>query len=124
MILAEFFRWYYYQAPLEIIAIWQNFLPFPFQFFGVRYHSATFFRPWHLIIVQFDDPNKLKRFFLNIAGKVIGVVIGMLMRLLVIMLGITGFVVVFFFGIIAEIFWLLLPVALVITIIQGFYLIV
>lgn len=122
MIIAEFIRWYYYEAPLNIVAIWRNFLPFPFQFFGVRYHAATFFRPWRLKVVQFDEPNAITRFFKNLAARLIGSVIGLIMRTVVIIMGILGFIIVCIGGVVAEVLWLLLPLGLAFTIIQGFFL--
>jgi hypothetical protein len=124
MIIAEFIHWYYYTAPLEIIAIWQNYLAFSLHFFGIRYHLATFFRPWRLITLEFDEPNRIRRFFLRTAGRAVGVSIGIVMRLIVIFAGITTFFVVLLGGILAVLLWLLLPAGLILTFIQGVYLLI
>jgi len=120
MIFFGFVRWYYRESPLAIITIWKNFLAFAIDFFGIRYHFATFFRPWKLVSVRYDEEESLvTRFFLNVAGRAVGIVVGIMMRSFAIVSGLIAFLVFFAAGIIVEIFWLLLPLALVFLFYQG-----
>ena len=121
MIFFEFLRWHYYEVPLAIIHIWRNFLSFSFDFFGVRYHLKTLFKPWHLVVVRFDEESLIKKFFLNLASRFIASLVGMGMRLFTIAMGLLSALSFFFLGIAIELFWLALPFLLVYSFLQGVY---
>lgn len=120
MIFLDFIKWYYYEAPLGIITIWRNFLAFPFDFFGIRYHLRTFFRPWHLIVVRFAGEERIKTFFFNLASRLIGSMVGMVARSVTIGMGLVTFATFFIFGLMIELFWLFLPFLLIYLVWQGF----
>lgn len=124
MIFAEFIHWYYYKAPLDIIIIWRNFLFFSYHFFGIPYHLATFFRPWRLVVVQFEEQGVIRRFFFNLAGKMIGIGIGMTMRSLTIFLGLVTMLALVIGGVFFVFVWLLLPAGLILGFLQGAFFVI
>lgn len=120
MIFFDFIRWYYYDSSLAILTIWKNFLAFAIDFFGIRYHLATFFRPWKLVTLRYDEEESLAtRFFLNVAARAVGVVVGIVMRSFAIASGLLTFLIFFAAGIIIEVFWLLLPLGVAFLFYQG-----
>lgn len=119
MIFAEFIRWYYFESPKEIFTIWKNLLHFCVNLFGLRYHLATFFRPWRLIVVDFGEEGLVRKWLFAVAAKVIGSGIGMVMRTLLIVCGLVSWLFIFVFGIVAQILWLVLPFGLVLVFFQG-----
>ncbi len=112
MLFAEFIKWYYHEAPIQIAEIWRNFLTFPFNIFGIRYHLATFFRPWHLVAVRFEDTSLIRKFLWNLSSRVVGSLLGAFMRGITIMIGFVSAFLVFFIGIFFLLLWLFLPLIL------------
>lgn len=115
----DFLKWYYYETPRSLLKIWENFIIFPFYFFGIHYHLTTLFRPWHLIVVQFEEETGAKRFFLNLASRIIGRIMGMFVRLFTILAGLISIIAAFFIGLALQLFWLSFPVVLASFFIQG-----
>ncbi|MBI3336743.1 hypothetical protein HYZ98_04245, partial [Candidatus Peregrinibacteria bacterium] len=91
---------------MEIVTIWRNFLAFSVDFFGVSYHLRTFFRPWHLLVVHFEEGSAVEKFFFNIASRIIGRVMGAIMRSGAILIGLLSFGAFFLAGIALELLWL------------------
>lgn len=121
MTIVEFLKWYYYHVPKDLFTIWGNFLRFFYHFFGIPYHLATLFRPWHLIVVRFEEEDKVKAFFYNVASRIIGSVMGMIVRLITIFAGFIGIVLAFIVGILIPVLWFALPFLMVIGLAAGFW---
>lgn len=119
MIVFDFFRWYYGEAVLGIFRILGNFLEFSFNFFGIRYHFATLFRPWHLIVVRFDQESGASRIMLNMSSRLIASSIGFFVRSFTILVGILTLLVLFLGSVIVVVLWLFLPLILALLFFQG-----
>lgn len=119
MILAEFIKWYYREAPIQIVMIWKNFLTFPFDLFGIRYHIQTFFRPWHLVVVRFDDASIIRKFLWNVSSHIIGSLLGAFVRGITITVGLVSVALAFFIGIFLLLLWLFLPLILAYAFLEG-----
>lgn len=119
MIFLEFVKWYFFDTPLIMFKIWWNFFRFFFDFFGVRYHFKTLFRPWHAMVVTYEGASRIQQFFFKVFSRVIGSIIGAIVRSITIILGITIALTSLIFLPLAEGFWLLLPFLLLFLFITG-----
>lgn len=109
MIFLEFFIWYYSKAPLALLRAWKNFLIFFYHFFGIKYHLATLFRPWHLVQVRFQEASQIKTFLYNVASRIIGSVLGAIVRVITVLTGIGIILCVGILGAVGQLCWVLLP---------------
>lgn len=109
MILFEFFIWYYGRVPRALLRAWDNFLVFFYHFFGIRYHLVTLFRPWHLVQVRFQEEGMVKTYLYNIASRIIGSVLGAIVRFITVLTGLSVILSVGVLGAVGQLCWLLLP---------------
>ena len=119
MVFFRFIKWYLYETHINLIKVWLNFFIFTLDFFGIRYHLQTFFRPWRLISIRIAINNRVKIFFFKLTNFLIGTIIGMIARSITIISGLICAIIVFFIGIAIELIWLFLIIILIYELYKG-----
>ena len=110
--MAQFFVWYFWDMPREILLAWRNYLVFNLEFFSVGLLLKTWFAPWHQYKWNygrgFDLAVFLEVFFSNIITRILGA----FMRTVLIIIGLIAEVFIFLIGLIIVVGWFVLPILL------------
>lgn len=124
LILRDYMRWHYTRAFSDSFHIWRNVTFFVFTFFSIPLLLRTLFQPWKRIEAGretsgFDIQDYLSTKVVNLVMRLVGA----FMRLSLIVIGLmcTGTVVVA--GLQFFIFWLFLPLSLIVIMFAGITLI-
>ena len=123
MQLIKYPTWHYLQAPKEILKAWLNILKFNWYFFSIWLLVKTLLRPWKGDKVKrgrgFDPKELAQVLFMNLLSRMIG----MMLRIIVICLGLFLQIILFILGPVFLLFWLMLPIIIVIGVFYSIILI-
>jgi len=112
-ILIQYFLWYFFDVPKEILKGWKNFLVFNFNYFSIPLLLKTFFSHWRQYKWGygrgFDFGRYLEAFFSNLISRILGAI----MRIFLIFFGILTEIIIGVVGLVLFLSWLLLPVLMI-----------
>lgn len=112
-VLVQFFVWYFWDMPKEILRAWRNYLVFNLEFFSVGLLLRTWLSPWHQYHWDRGRGFDFARFLEVLFSNAITRVLGAFMRSILIIIGLVSEVFIFLIGLIILAFWLVLPALLV-----------
>ena len=115
----QFFHWYFVLAPKNILSIWSGYLQANLHYFAVILLLRTLFAPWHRDSEGygrgFDFGRYFRVFTLNMVSRGVGFVV----RLVVVLVGLSAEVLILAVGLVFLIFWIVAPIFLMIILIKG-----
>jgi hypothetical protein len=88
-------------------------------YFSIPELLKTLFSPWRRYNISYGRGFDIKRFFEVLVFNVLSRVLGAIMRVFLIIIGTAIEVIIFFLGILAIFFWLLLPILLILGLVFG-----
>jgi len=118
-ILLQYFTWQFSDIPREILRAWKNYLRFFLHFFSVPGLLKTLFSPWHGITWSYGRGFSFKRYAETIISNGFSRMIGLCLRLVLILFGLSIEFFVFVFGFLVFIFWFFLPLLSIASIVLG-----
>ena len=112
----NFIHWYYNQGIHELLEICKNFLFFAWRFFSIKELSTTILSPWHRDVtlpgwIGLHPIKALKLLFENVISRFIGAIV----RIVVILVGLSVVFLVLAFSLAVSIIWISAPVLLAIA---------
>ncbi len=117
-IISSWFFWHYSVALNSAWQRWRDFMRFNRDYFSIPFLLKTLFSPWRRYKFSYGRGFDVGRFLEALTFNIFSRVMGAIVRVAVIVIGTALQVLIFFFGILSIIIWLLLPV---ITIIGLFF---
>ena len=118
-IIIQYLQWHFVEQPKAILRAWYNFLKFCLNYFSLPLLIKTLFSPWRKYKSSKGRRFDLKVYLNAVAFNAISRGIGAIMRSILIIIGITAEIFIFFAGIIIFVGWLILPALLVIGFFYG-----
>ncbi len=112
--LIKYLKWHFFDMPRAIFSAWRNFLVFNLQFFSVGLLFKTLFSPWRRYQSAYGRGFDIKRYFETFTFNMITRLIGAIIRIFLILIGLSVEVLLFLAGIVILITWLILPGLLII----------
>ncbi len=116
-LLGSWLSWHFLEVPAKIIQGWSNFLKFNLEYFSIGVLSRTLFSPWRKQIDSYahilDFSKNAEIFITNTFSRLIGATI----RLIIILIGLFFELVILIFGFLFLLFWVFLPVIILIGLI-------
>jgi len=112
-IFIQYLQWQFFDASKSILGGWQNCLKFNLNYWSVPLLLRTWFSHWRRYKYSYGRGFNLKRYFEAFTFNMISRILGGLMRSILIVLGIFTEMVVFIFGAIVFLIWIILPLLLV-----------
>ncbi|MCX6789530.1 MAG: hypothetical protein NTZ42_02895 [Candidatus Gribaldobacteria bacterium] len=106
----SFLDWHFHETTLNIIKAWQNFLSFNLRYFSVGELLRTLFSHWHRMGEGYGRGFDLQRFFSVFIGNMFSRVLGAIARSIFIVVGLVVELFILLAGLVALLFWVLLPV--------------
>jgi len=123
-IIFGYLRWHYSRAISALTEIWKNFLFFVSEFFSIKLLFRNFFDPWKKMADSYPKSFNLKDYFFTFIANLIVRIVGILMRIGLLLIGLTCYLLTALLYPVALIIWLLLPIIVVIILIIGIALII
>lgn len=120
IIIFQFIGWYFIDTSKDILRGWRNFLKFNLEFFSTIMLLKTFFSPWRRYQWVFPRGFDVGKYAEVIVSNLVSRVLGAIVRSVLIVVGLSMEVVVFFTGLFVFIAWLVLPAVLIFGFIFGF----
>lgn len=124
VLFAQYVRWHFIDAPRAIAQGWENILWFNANYFSVGQLSKTLFAPWKGITWQKKRGFNIGDVFEVTASNIISRTLGAIVRIPIILVGLFGGISIMIAGTALLLFWLLLPVLILVTFVYGFKLLV
>lgn len=119
-ILIQYLIWYFFDVPREILKGWKNFLIFNLNYFSLPSLFKTFFSHWRQYKWSYGRGFDISRYFEAFFSNLISRVLGAIMRAVLIFIGVLCEILIFLFGLILFLGWLILPVLLIVGLIFSF----
>lgn len=118
-LVTSYIGWHYSEAVRELVSICRNFIFFWYHFFSISTLLRTLFSPWQMLGEPyqrgFNIPANLGIFALNTIMRIVGFFV----RIVVIFFGLVTISVSIVFTGALLIFWLLLPVIIIVLFVSG-----
>ncbi|MCX6790731.1 MAG: hypothetical protein NTV62_00880 [Candidatus Gribaldobacteria bacterium] len=121
-ILSAFLEWYFYEAPKNIGAIWQNYLIFYWEFFSIPTLLKTLLAPWKGYADAYGRGFDVERFLQTLGNNLISRFLGGLVRIFTILVGLCFEITVLVLGPVALVVWYLWPLIFISANLLSFYL--
>ena len=118
-IFAYWLEWHFLDAPKEILRAWKNFLLFGLYYFSIPILFKTLFSYWRKYKWSYGRGFDIKVYVEAALSNAISRTIGAIIRLFLILIGITSEVMIIFVGLIVFLGWFFLPVILAMTLALG-----
>jgi hypothetical protein len=124
VVIIGYFKWHYSKALKSITSIWKNFLDFLVAFFSLKLVVKNLFDPWKRMNDIYPARFNFKDYFFAFLTNAIMRIVGIIMRLLLLVVGVVGYILFFILLPITLIVWLILPLIILFLAISGLYLII
>lgn len=119
-----YLKWHYSKALKSLINIWQNFLVFLFQFFSIKLLLKNFFDPWKRMADPYPKSFSFKDYFFAFIINLIVRLVGILMRLCLLIIGLSTCLLFCILLPIILIIWFVLPAIIIFMLGTALYLII
>jgi hypothetical protein len=123
-IIFGYLGWHYSKAIRSLTRVWKIFLTFIFNYFSIDLLFKNFLDPWKRMNDNYPKNFNLKDYFYAFVTNMIVRIVGIIMRTILIIIGLTCYIAFALFYPLAIIGWLLLPSLIVVLIIFGVILII
>ena len=121
----EYIQWHYETAVREFWEIWKNFLWFGYDFFSIPLLVRTLFSPIYRIHEKYDIRHlQIELILQSLAVNAVARVIGLIMRLVVLLAGVTFELFLILLGPVLFVVWIVLPMLTLGLFVGGVLLIV
>lgn len=125
MILMDYIQWHYIRAFRSIWRVTNNFVYFFYHLFSIPLLVHTLFAPWKKMTEQkkkgLASPGQV---FERVFGNLLVRIVGALVRLATLSVGLLFCAGVFICGVLFTVFWVLMPVVMILALIVGIRLII
>lgn len=118
-LLPFYIKWHYSEAFRDLWRNWKSFLIFILHFFSLKLLMRTWVSPFGRLNEGYRKTFSLEDFLETLVVNTMMRLVGFFMRTFVIISGLIVFALVFFFGIVAIILWVLAPLIVISLFIQG-----
>lgn len=123
LIILGYLKWHYGKAIRSLTNIWSNLFTFIFNFFSLNLLFRNFFDPWKRMTDDYPIHFSLKNFFFTLITNIITRLVGIILRFILIIIGLTVCVLFILSYPLALLIWILSPAIILILLGISFYLI-
>jgi hypothetical protein len=123
-IIYQYLVWQFFNAPVDILKGWQNYLLFNFNYFSIQTLAKTFFSHWRRYASSYGKGFSPSRYFEAFIFNMMSRIIGAILRTFFIIAGILIEVFIAFAGGIVFIVWIILPFLVIFGFIFGLRLLI
>lgn len=118
-----YLKWHYGKALIFTFTFWKNILVFLFNFFSIKSLLGNFFTPWKRLADSYPKNFNLSAYFYTFLVNTIMRIVGIILRSIIILVGLTCCIIYIILLPLSMIFWLALPVIIIFLVVYGLILI-
>lgn len=115
-LITSWFLWHFYEMPKFLFSVWKNYLLFGLNYFSVPLLFLTLFSPWRKYKWSYPKGFNVGEYFGTFISNIFSRIIGVICRFFLIILGIITQICIFIFGMLVILFWITIPLILVLLI--------
>ncbi len=119
-IFSTWLKWHFIEMPKFLLDVWQNYILFVSHYFSLPILLKSLFAPWRKYIWNYPKGFDPKEFFSTLASNIISRLLGFFVRSILVILGIIAQICVIFIGAAVFLFWVLLPLIIILGFIFVF----
>ncbi len=108
-IVSSWILWQFYEMPKFLLLVWHNYLTFALNLFSLPLLLKTFFSPWRRYRWRYPKAFDLGEFFNTLISNAFSRILGAIMRIFLIVAGISFQIFVVISGLLIFISWIALP---------------
>ena len=123
-IVFGYLRWHYGKAMISLTKIWGNFFYFLTEFFSLKALFKNYFDPWKRMTDRYPKSFNLKEYFSAFITNLIVRIVGIIMRTLLIVVGLSSLILLILLYPVTLIIWLGLPFLVCLLLGLGLFLII
>ncbi|MBI2625012.1 MAG: hypothetical protein HYW70_01620 [Candidatus Nealsonbacteria bacterium] len=116
----QYLEWYFNDQPRLILEGWKNILRYNLNYFSVGLLLKTLFSPWRRYQASYGRGFDFTRYFETLTFNTVSRVLGAIMRIVLILSGLTAETFLVLGGAVLLLGWLFLPLVLLLALIFGF----
>ena len=124
LMILGYLKWHYGKAIRSVGSIWGIFLLFVADYFSLKLLFKNFFDPWKRMTDAYPKKINFKEYFYAFITNLIVRVVGIIMRTVLIIIGLTAYILTAILFPFVMIVWLLLPLIILGIIGSGIILII
>ena len=124
LVFFDYLLWHYSKGVKASLLLWKNLTVFLFNFFSIRDLVFNFFTPWRRLNDTYPKWYKFGEFFSTLAINIMMRIVGVFIRFFVLLFGLIVLIVFILLYPVALLAWLILPLAIVSSILAGIVLII
>jgi len=113
-IIITWIYWYFFEASMEILKAWKNFLLFNLNYFSLPLLLKTLFSHWRRYRWSYGRGFNISRYLEVVISNLFSRSIGAVMRIFLICIGLVVEVFIILAGLIIFLGWIFLPVFLIV----------
>lgn len=113
IILFNYLKWQFWEAPKNIVLAWRNCLWFGMNYFSISFLFKTLFSHWHKYYNPYQNKWDIKAWFESFSLNILSRIIGVILRTFLIICGLVFEMAIFLAGLIVLSLWLLLPLIII-----------
>ena len=121
--LFGYLKWHYGKALITTFNFWKNILVFLFNFFSIKNLVGNFFTPWKRLADTYPKRFDLKSYFFIFLVNTIMRIVGIFLRSIVIIVGLSVCAIAIICLPLTIVIWLVLPLTITALIVGGIILI-
>lgn len=115
-----YLEWHFVDRPKAILEGWFNCLKFNLNYWSIAVLLKTYFSHWRRYRYSYGKGLDLGRYLEAFSFNMLSRVIGAIMRTFFVVAGLAAEILIFLIGLFALLFWLLMPLVLVLGLFYGF----
>jgi hypothetical protein len=119
VLLFKYIQWHFFCAPKELFIAWRNLLWFTSNYFSIGLLLRTYFAPWRRITWDYGKGFDIGRYLFILSSNFISRILGAFMRTFLIAAGILLEILLLFLALFTFIFWITLPILIIIAFFYG-----
>ncbi|MEK7136545.1 MAG: hypothetical protein AAB821_03070 [Patescibacteria group bacterium] len=116
-----YFYWHYTKGARDFFVVWKNLLWFEYHFFSIPVMFQTLFVPFRRMAESYPKLLDIEEFFSAFVVNILMRLVGAVIRLGIIIVGASLWLILLLVGVLAFIAWFILPVILVFMFVSGIY---
>lgn len=123
-LLRKYFVWHFFDVSQEILKGWRNFLKFNLNYFSIPLLIRSFFSHWHKYKMSYGRGFDIGRYFEVFVFNSFSRCIGAILRFFLILIGLLFEILIIIFGLTVFLIWIFLPFFLVFGLLIGLILLI
>lgn len=120
-IFLVWFYWHFYEMPKFLLGVWKNYILFASNYFSLPDLIKSLFSPWRKYKWNYPKSFDVAEFFSTLISNTFSRLLGFIMRIVLVVVGVSFQILVITAGFVIFIIWVLLPFMIIYGFLFSFF---